>query len=127
MCILYGGSVVGTEEQQQLHNPDEIDQLSTLIDILLFAPRESTASLFFFRFVLWWKLEPKTKKHKKKWTPSSLDSLFFSIYPQKEVDGNGSTGRNDYLCLKSGEQHDITQLAAASFQKSLQEKKPKIV
>jgi hypothetical protein len=62
---LYGGSVVGTEEQQQLHNPDEIDQLSTLIDILLFAPRESTASLFFyfsFCFVMKVGTQNKTKK-----------------------------------------------------------------
>lgn len=127
MCILYGGSVVGTEEQQQLHNPDEIDQLSTLIDILLFAPRESTASLFFFVLFCDESWNPKQKNTKKNEPHRLLTLFFFSIYPQKEVDGNGSTGRNDYLCLKSGEQHDITQLAAASFQKSLQEKKPKIV
>jgi hypothetical protein len=58
------------------------------------------------------------KQNPKKNEPHRLLTLFFfPIYPQKEVDGNGSTGRNDYLCLKSGEQHDITQLAAASFQK----------
>jgi hypothetical protein len=65
---LYGGSVVGTEEQQQLHNPDEIDQLSTLIDILLFAPRESTASLFFF-FVLFCDESWNPKQNQKKMNP----------------------------------------------------------
>ena len=101
------------EEQQQLHNPDEIDQLSTLIDILLFAPRESTASSFPLLFVFWWKLEPKQPKKSE---PPSLDSLFCGARKRKWMEMDQLAGT--IISVWSPASYNITQPSRGTVSKS---------